>query len=313
MTCYVALIFNLSQWWFFDLAAVYRDGTTRVKSASGRRINRCRHIAFENDSVLLRSGIGNRNGAQESLCVRMFWRKTNLCACSYFDQLPQIHDTDARGDVFDNRNGVRDEQVGQPKLLLEIGEQVDDLRLNRNVQSGDRFTGHNQFRLQRQRSSDADSLPLPAAELMRIPIHHRRIQSHRLQQVGNVMFAFRSTRQMMNGERLTDDRANRHSGIQRCIRILKDELHVAAFPPQFLLIEPADLDTVKSYTAGIRLDEAQDGAARRRLPATGFADQTQRLTFIDIETDVIDRFDVCGNAREDAASNREIFFQVPDA
>ena len=100
MTCYVALIFNLSQWWFFDLAAVYRDGTTRVKSASGRRINRRRHIAFENDSALLCSGIGNRNGAQESLCVRMFWRKTNLCACSYLDQLPPILQERFQPEVF---------------------------------------------------------------------------------------------------------------------------------------------------------------------------------------------------------------------
>ena len=36
---------------------------------------------------------------------------------------------------------VRDEQVGQLQSLLEIHQQVDDLRLHRHVQRRDRFVG----------------------------------------------------------------------------------------------------------------------------------------------------------------------------
>ena len=36
---------------------------------------------------------------------------------------------------------VGDEQVGEPEVVLQVVEQVDDLRLDRDVQRGDRLVG----------------------------------------------------------------------------------------------------------------------------------------------------------------------------
>ena len=56
---------------------------------------------------------------------------------------------------------VRDEQVGQPELGLQIQQQIQDLRLHRDVQRRDRLVGDHQARVERQRAGDADALALP--------------------------------------------------------------------------------------------------------------------------------------------------------
>ena len=56
-----------------------------------------------------------------------------------------------------DRQVVGDEQVGQAELLLQILEQVDDLRLDRNVERRDRLVADDQLRRHRERASDADA------------------------------------------------------------------------------------------------------------------------------------------------------------
>jgi hypothetical protein len=40
---------------------------------------------------------------------------------------------------------VGDEQVSQVQLVLQVFQQIDDLGLDRDVQRGDGFVGHDQF------------------------------------------------------------------------------------------------------------------------------------------------------------------------
>ena len=68
---------------------------------------------------------------------------------------------------------VRDEQIGEPQRLLQIQQQVEDLRLHGDVERGNRLVGDDQRRVQRQRAGDADPLALAAAELVRIPVEVR--------------------------------------------------------------------------------------------------------------------------------------------
>jgi hypothetical protein len=53
-----------------------------------------------------------------------------------------------------------DEQVGDAEPLLQILEQVDDLRLDRHVKGGDRLVGDDQARLERDGAGYADALAL---------------------------------------------------------------------------------------------------------------------------------------------------------
>src|SRR5438105_3145446 len=130
----------------------------------------------------------------------MFGRQTNLCARSDLYQFAKVHDANARRDMLDDGNGVRNKKVRQSELLLQIREQIDDLSLDRYIEGRDRLVRHNQFRSQCQRSSDPDSLPLAAAEFVWIAAHHRRIQSNGLQKIGDTVFTLGSAGQSVNRE-----------------------------------------------------------------------------------------------------------------
>ena len=68
---------------------------------------------------------------------------------------------------MDDPEVVRDEHVRQVELVLQVVEQVDDLRLDRDVECGDRLVGDDQLRVQREGAGDADALALAAGELVR--------------------------------------------------------------------------------------------------------------------------------------------------
>jgi serine kinase of HPr protein (carbohydrate metabolism regulator) len=70
--------------------------------------------------------------------------------------------------VVDDRQIVGDEEVGDAQLLLELLEGVDDLRLDGDVQRGDRLVADDKFRVYRKRPGNADALALSAGKLMGI-------------------------------------------------------------------------------------------------------------------------------------------------
>ena len=70
--------------------------------------------------------------------------------------------------VLDDRQVVADEQQRQAELVLQIDQQVDDLRLHRNVQRRHRLVADDQVGAGRQRARDADALALAAGEFVRI-------------------------------------------------------------------------------------------------------------------------------------------------
>ena len=79
-------------------------------------------------------------------------------------------------------------------------------------------------------------------------------------------------------------------GFNEAIRILKNDLHVAPLPPEILLPQRHQIDSVELDRTGIRFQEPQDGASRRCFSAAGFADESEGFTAIDIKTDIVDRF-----------------------
>ena len=78
---------------------------------------------------------------------------------------------------------VRDEQIGQLQPLLQIHQQVDHLRLHRDVERRDRLVGDDERRIERERARQADPLALAAAELVRVARQMRRIEADQLEQL----------------------------------------------------------------------------------------------------------------------------------
>src|SRR5262249_61472855 len=68
---------------------------------------------------------------------------------------------------------------------------------------------------------------------------------------------------------------------------------------------------VEDLAAG-RIDGAQDATRRRGLAAAAFADQAQRLAFLDGEVDTVDGPHVAHHALEEALGDGEVLLQAPN-
>ncbi len=99
------------------------------------------------------------------------------------DDLAEVHDRDPVRDLADDREVVGDEDVGQVEVVLEVLQQVEDLRLNRDVERRHRLVADDQLRLQRDRAGDADPLPLAARELVRVAVVVLRVEADAGEQI----------------------------------------------------------------------------------------------------------------------------------
>ncbi len=78
--------------------------------------------------------IGEGDGGQQGLGIGMNRRAHQAFARRKLDDPPRAHDGDPVGHVIDDGEVVGNEQIGQPELGLQILQQVEDLRLDRDVE-----------------------------------------------------------------------------------------------------------------------------------------------------------------------------------
>src|SRR5439155_804007 len=78
---------------------------------------------------------------------------------------------------------VGDEDVGEPEVLLQVFEQVEDLRLHGHVERRDRLVADDQLRVDGEGARDTDSLALAAGELVREPVVVLRVETDDLEQL----------------------------------------------------------------------------------------------------------------------------------
>ena len=70
--------------------------------------------------------------------------------------------------MLDHPQVVGDEEIGETELLLQIEQHIQNLRLDRHVERGDRLVGTINLAFTRERPGDADALALSAGEFVRI-------------------------------------------------------------------------------------------------------------------------------------------------
>src|SRR5512138_1012313 len=111
---------------------------------------------------------------------------------------------------------------------------------------------------------------------------------------------------------LTDRLADRHTGIERGIGVLEDNLHIAAHGLQLVPLELEDILTIEIDRSGSWLDQAQYCTPYRRFSAAGLAYQAESFSPLDRERNIIHCLDPAAHPLQQAAANREIFNQVLD-
>src|SRR5437868_589538 len=157
--------------------------TASAAMTSRRRIGRAGNFPFEHGLLPPDRRVGNRDDRDQCLGIRVPGTCQKLLRRCYLHDLAEIHHGDPIADLLDHRHVVRDEEIGEVELVLQVLQQVEDLRLDRHVQRGDRLVGDDQLWSKGQGSSDANALPLAAAELVREPAAVLSAQPDHLEQL----------------------------------------------------------------------------------------------------------------------------------
>ena len=267
-----------------------RPRAPRVEPTPRRRVDRGRNVPFQDDPAL-RLGelrVGHRHRGHQRARVGVAWLGVEGVPLGGLDDLAQVHHRDAVRDVLDHGQVVRDEQVGQVELVLEILEEVEDLGLDRHVERRHRLVTHDQLGSERERASDPDPLALAARELVRVAVVVLRVQPHELHQLLDLALDLVLRDGSVEPERRADDRADRLPRVEGRVGVLEHHLHVATEVAQVPTPDVADVPAIEPQLAFRQAVEAHHHPRERRLAAPGLTDQPERLSREDLQIHAVD-------------------------
>ena len=226
--------------------------------------------------------------------------------------LAQVHDGDTVGDVADERQVVRNEEVGQAEVSLQRLEQVDDLRADGDVERRDRLVEQHHLRVQRERARKADALALATRKLVREPVCVLGAEADCAQQLVDALTAVEAV-EGVDAEWLGDDLADRHPWIQRRVGILKDDLELTPHLAHPLAAVLRDVLAVEDDLAGSALQQLDDRPTERRLAAPGLTDESESLPGSHREVDAVDGVHLTDGPLQQSRANGEVLEEPFDA
>src|ERR1019366_7271357 len=220
-----------------------------------------------------------------------------------------LHHDDVVGEVLDDADVVRDEEKRQAEIALQLGQEVEDLRLDRYVECRRRLVADDESWLHRQGARDGDALALAAGEFVRIALE--RVAAH-----ADLLDELLESRAPgagihLRAQRLQaffEDCEHTHARVQRREGILEDDLDL---PPRSAQGFAFEHEQILPGEAGAALDdrraaqELDDSLARRRLATARLAHERQCLAGRNVERDTVDGAEDAGPDLEQPASDRE--------
>ena len=165
-----------------------------------------------------------------------------------------------------------------------LREQVDDLRLDGNVERGDRFVGDDELGFDGERAGDGDALALAAGKFVRIFFQEPRRQADLFHQLARLARGVPPLRHLLRAPgRFRERIEDRHPRIKRGVRVLKNHLKIRARVAQFGAVEMREVFSRENDSAVGRRNQLQDGAAERGFAAAGFADESENFALAQVE------------------------------
>ena len=165
--------------------------------------------------------------------------------------------------------------IARSQSGLEVGEQVEDLRLDRHVERADRLVEHEDLRVERERAGDADALALPAGELVRVAGRVLGAEADELEQLGDASRDVAAPARDRSGSATAAARST--ARVERGVGILEHDLHAVSKRAERAARGVRDVVVVDADRAGGGLEQAHEQAGDRRLPAARLADEAERL------------------------------------
>ena len=136
-----------------------------------------------------------------------------------------------------------------------------------------------------------------------------RRKAHPLQQPLDGVAPFPPRHVAVHAQGLGQDLTHTPAGVQREVGILEDVLHAPAQGEHLAAAvsreDVPDVDAIEPNVPCRGLHKIQDGAGRRRLAATAFADDAQGLALGDAEADAVDGAKLSSNRPPEHAPSVE--------
>src|SRR4029079_437212 len=189
----------------------------------------------------------------------------------------EVHHRDLVADLPDHGQVVGDEEQRQPEARLEVAQEREDLRPDRDVEGAHGLVRDDQLGVEGDRAGDPDTLALSAAELVRITAPVRRPQPDLLEQLADSRTPLRSAPPMTQLQWLRDARADAQGGVERRRRVLEDHLEAAPDGPEPAPLELRDVLAIEQDRAGLGAEEPHDRPPECRLAGTALTHQPERL------------------------------------
>ena len=271
------------------LAARVGVRAARMEGTTRGRVERVGHLALHGRSRAARV-VHLRDRIEQHARVRMARVAEQLVLARELHQPAEVHHADLVAHVPHHRQVVRDEQVREAALALQVLHDVEHLRLHAHVQRRGGLVADQEFRLGGQCPRDRDTLPLPAGELVRELLAVLRRQPHRLQQLGHLVLELRFVGDdPVLLERLGHDVLHRPARVQAGVRVLEDHLDAPAqLAPLRRLERGMRIVAVEGEPAARGLVQPHQQPRHRALAAARFADERQRLALGDVEAHAVD-------------------------
>lgn len=222
--------------------------------------------------------VRGRNRRKEGTSIWMNGARIDAVGIAFLHDAAPIQHDDALREVTNHGEIMSNEQVSQPPGRLKSAEQVQNLRLDRQVESAHGLVADHQSRVRHQRSRDGDPLSLASGKLGWKPVGYIGAQTHRVEQLCNT-FANLSLREVLRPHRLRQSLADSSCGVERAVRILEDGLKIGGKRSTFTVVQRRDVTILESDGPGGGSGESENRPADGGLSRPRLANQADSLTW----------------------------------
>ena len=173
------------------------------------------------------SGVGNAGPQQPG--VLLLGVIEHACVAAALDDAAAVEHDDIVGDLADHGEVVADQQVRDAGLLADVGEQVEDLGLDRDIERGDALVEDDQLRFGGEGAGDGDSLTLATGQGAGQRVELSGVEAdHRAELVDPVCPIGLGDHRTMQAKHLVDGVESALARVEARIRVLEDDLDLAA-------------------------------------------------------------------------------------
>jgi hypothetical protein len=113
-------------------------------------------------------------------------------------------------------------------LAHELREEVEDLRLDGDIEGGDGFVGDDDLGLEGEGAGDGDALALAAGKFMRVFLHEARGEADGAHERATRAVDLGGRAHAVDEQRLGERGEDGHTRIERGVGVLENHLQVAA-------------------------------------------------------------------------------------